>query len=121
MAEDSAALVGAQSPLSARRSVVALLGGSSGALQTLVADLRNPDTAPAIAGNLALLNGDRITSYRVGDTYTVGRLPLWIYPSWLLQDEPYGLLGVMVAGCALVAACYFLALRRRAALRTRRP
>ena len=81
--------------------------------------LRDPDQAPLIQGDLALSSGERFTAYRVGNSYTAGRLPFWLYPSWLLHDQPLGVVGVMIIGSILVALFYFFALRRRAALRTR--
>jgi cellulose synthase (UDP-forming) len=117
---ETAALVGAHNPLNSRRSVVAVLGGSPAAVDGIVTTLRDPDQAPLIQGDLALLGGGRFSSFRVGTTYTVGTLPFWLYPSWLLHDQPIGIVGVMVIGCLLVALFYFFALRRRAALRTRR-
>ena len=116
---DSGALVGVESPLSGSRSLVALLGGSPQAVQALVTTLRDPDQAPLIQGDLALMAGGRFTSYRVGGVYTAGRLPIWLYPSWLLRDQPLGIIAVMVIGSILVAVFYFFALRRRAVLRTR--
>ena len=115
----TAALVGAQSPLNSARSVVALVGGSGDAIEGLVTTLRDPDQAPLIQGDMALLSGGRFSSYRVGREYTVGSLPFWLYPSWLLRDQPLGIVAVMVIGCILVAIFYFFALRRRASLRTR--
>ncbi len=117
--DGTAVMVGAQSPLNGARSVVALLGGSAGAIETLVTSLRDPDQAPLIQGDLALLAGNRFTAYRVGGLYTSGTLPFWLYPAWLLHDRPVGTMSVMVIGCALVAMVYFVALRRRAAERTR--
>ena len=116
----SAALVGAQSPYG-HASLIALLGSSPDAVGSLAAALNDPDQAPAIAGDLALLTGDRISSYRVGSTYAVGSLPPWVYPSWLLRDQPFALLGAIVAGCLLLAGCSFAMLRRRAAQRSRHP
>jgi cellulose synthase (UDP-forming) len=116
---DTAAIVGAESTLSSGRSVVALLGGSADAVESLVISMRDPDQAPLIQGDMSLLSGGRFTSYRVGNQYTSGRLPFWLYPSWILRDQPLGIVGVMVIGSILVAVFYFFALRRRAALRTR--
>ncbi len=118
--DGAGAIVGGQSPLASGRSVVAMLGGSGAAIATMVSTLRDPDQAPLIQGDMALLNGGRFTSYRVGATYTMGTLPLWLYPSWLLRDQPVGIVAVMVIGCILVALFYFFALRRRAAVRVRR-
>ena len=116
---DTAALVGAQSPMNSGRSVVAVLGGAPAAVESIVTTLRDPDQSPMIQGDLSLLSGGRFTSYRVAAEYTTGTLPFWLYPSWLLRDSPLGIIGVMIIGCLLVAIFYFFALRRRAALRTR--
>ena len=116
---DNGALVGVQSPLNSARSVVAVLGASPGAVEAVVTALRDPDQAPLIQGDLALSSGGKFQSYRVGGDYTVGRLPVWLYPSWLLRDQPLGIVAVMVLGSILIAVFYFFALRRRAALRTR--
>ncbi len=116
---DTSTMVGVQSPLNSSRSVVALLGGGPAAVEALVTILRDPDQAPLIQGDLAVLTGGHFTSYRVGGEYTAGRLPFWLYPSWLLRDQPLGIVFVMVVGSILVAIFYFFALRRRAALRTR--
>ena len=116
---DTGALVGVESPVSSSRSVVAVMGGSPEAVEAVVTTLRDPDQAPVIQGDLSLLTGSRFTSYRVGGDYTVGRLPFWLYPAWLLREQPLGIVAVMVIGSILVAVFYFFALRRRAALRTR--
>ena len=116
---ETGTIVGAQSPLNSSRSVVALLGGAPAALEALVTTLRDADQAPLIQGDLSVMSDGRFTSYRVGGDYTVGRLPFWLYPSWLLRDQPLGIVFVMVIGSILVAVFYFFALRRRAALRTR--
>ena len=91
-----AALVGAPSPTSAGKSVVALVGGSAAALQGLVAAMSRPEQAAAISGDLALLTGDRVTSYRVGERYAVGNRPFW------REQVAWVVAGVLV-GCAMLA------------------
>ena len=118
--DESAAIVGAQSPLNAGRSVVALVGGAPSAVLALVTALHDPEQAPGIQGDLALLGGGKVSSYRIGPLYTVGSLPFWLYPAWLLQDQPIGLVALMLLGCVLLAVVCFVALRRRAALRSSR-
>jgi len=58
-----------------------------------------------------------VTSYRVGGTYTTGRLPFWLWPSWVLRDQPYGIIGLMLIGCILLGLALYWAMRRRAAVR----
>ena len=121
LVEGTAAVVGAESPWRRGCSVVAVLGGAPAALDAAVAAMRDGDQGALFQGDLALVAGGRVTSYRVGDTYAVGTLPLWLYPSWLLRDRPLGMAGVMIAGCALVAAALSWSLRRRTTRRAREP
>ena len=117
---NSGVMVSGQSPLDRSRTVLAVLGGSAKAIDDLVTTLRDSDQAPLIQGDMALFTGGRFTSYRVGPEYTIGSLPFWLYPAWLLREQPLGIVGVMVIGSALVAVFYFYTLRRRAALRANR-
>lgn len=117
--ESLAILAGGESLLASGRSVVALLAASPEALDGVVTALRDSEQAPRIQGDLAILSGGAVTAYRVGSTYTVGRLPPWVYPSWLLRDQPLGIVGVMLVGCALAALAFYGALRRKAAARHR--
>ncbi len=107
---DAGALVGAESPLSSGRSVVALLGGSPEAVDALVTTLRDPDQAPIVQGDLALLAGGRFTSYRVGSEYTAGQLPFWLSP---FRGGSLGLLGLIIVGLLLLLLFLAIALRRR--------
>ncbi len=113
----TSALVSAQSPLHRGRTVVALVGGSPAAVNDLVTLLGDVEQAPSIQGDLSLAAGGAVTSYRVGDVFTVGRLPFWIYPSWLLRNSPLAIAALLAVGCALLAVVYVKTLRRRAAAR----
>ena len=107
---DAGALVGVESPLTNGRSVVALLGGSPEAVDALVTTLRDPDQAPIVQGDLALLAGGRFTSYRVGSEYSAGQLPFWLYP---FRGGSLGLLGLIIVGLLLLLLVLAIALRRR--------
>ena len=113
---ESGALVGVQSPLNGARSVVAVLGGSPEAVNALVTTLRDPEQAPMVQGDLALLSGQRFTSYRVGSDYSVGTLPFWLYPLFLGSERPWGLVLTIVLVLVLVLVLAS-ALRRRSASR----
>lgn len=108
---------GVESPLHSGRSVVAILAASPQGLERVVNTFRDTKQAPLIQGDNAILSGDHVTSYRVGDTYTVGTLPFWIWPSWALRDQPYGSVVVMLGGCLLVGFALYWAMRRRASAR----
>jgi cellulose synthase (UDP-forming) len=117
LAASTAVLVGAESPLAKGRTLIAILAAEPQALDGVVAAFRDTAKAPLIQGDLALLSGDQVTSYRVGQTYTVGRLPFWLWPSWILRDQPYGVVGLMLVGCALLGLALYWTMRRRSSAR----
>lgn len=110
-------IVGAESPLASDRSVVAILAAKSEVLEGVVSNLRDVDQSALIQGDLAILSGERTTAYRVADIYTVGRLPLWLYPSYVLRDQPFGVVLLMLVGCLLGGSAIYWAMRRRASIR----
>lgn len=114
IAQGTTVMVGAQSPLAGGRSVVALLAGSPQALEASVAAMKDPDQSPLVQGDLALISPGQVTSYRVTTPYTVGSLPFWLYPSWLLQDSPYAIIVLTLIGCLLLGLAFYWAMRRRA-------
>jgi cellulose synthase (UDP-forming) len=114
-------LVGGESPLADHRTVVAILATAPEAVARVVASLRDPEQAPLIQGDLALLEVGRVTSYRVAPTYTVGHLPLWMWPGWKLRDQPLGAVLVMLAGVLMLGLAWHAAMRRRAAARLSQP
>jgi cellulose synthase (UDP-forming) len=83
----------------------------------LVDTLRDTTEAPNIQGDFALFAGRHITSYRVGSLYTVGSLPLWLWPEYLLRDRPLAMAGLLVGACFLLSLAAYWWLRRRAASR----
>ena len=115
--EDMSALVGSESPLGSGRSMVAILAAAPQALEEAVATFRDSALAPLIQGDMSVLSGGRVTSYRVGAPYTVGTLPFWLYPSYLLRDQPYGIVAVMLVGALLIGLAMFWTMRRRASTR----
>ncbi len=113
----AAVLIGAQSPLHAGRTVVAMLGGSPASVGVLAAVLRDPKQALLIQGDMSLAAAGVVTSYRAGDTFRLGSLPFWLYPLWLLQDSPLAVAAILTVGCGLLAVISAGMLRRRAAAR----
>jgi cellulose synthase (UDP-forming) len=97
--------------------VVAILASRPEVLEGVVSNLRDTDQSALIQGDLAILSGERTTSYRVADLYTVGRLPLWLYPSYVLRDQPFGVVLLMLLGCLLGGSAIYWAMRRRAIVR----
>ena len=49
--------------------------------------MQDTKLVPNIQGDLTVLAGGTTSGYRGGGTYTVGDLPLWLWPEWWLQDQ----------------------------------
>ncbi len=112
-------LVGFESPLRAGRSVVALSGSTAAGMESMLAALRDPEQLSRIQGDVALLSGGRIEGFRLGSTYNVGSLPVWLWPQHYLANQPWLILLILAFGIILVVAPVYWGLRRRAALRLR--
>ncbi|NKE44533.1 UDP-forming cellulose synthase catalytic subunit [Roseomonas frigidaquae] len=112
-------LMGFESPLRSGKSVVALTGTTSQGLEQMLAALRDPEQSPRVQGDLALLSAGRITGFTLGNHYTVGTLPPYIWPQYFLQTRPDLLLLLLAIACAIIAVPAYWALRRRAAIRLR--
>jgi cellulose synthase (UDP-forming) len=116
-AEDTAMLLGMASPLHAKRSLVAFLAMTPQGLTALVDSLRDSTLSPFIQGDFALLSGGRFSSYQTQPTYTVGYLPFWLWPEWLLRDRPLAMIAVLVLACFMLSYALYWSLRRAAAAR----
>ncbi|HEY0182562.1 MAG TPA: cellulose biosynthesis cyclic di-GMP-binding regulatory protein BcsB, partial [Rhodopila sp.] len=120
LGEHTAMLIGAEAPEGNQRSVVALLAGSPQGLNDMIDAMRDTRLVPNIQGDLAVLSGASVTSYRGGGTYHVGSLPVWLWPEWWLQDQPFAITITMVLAAALLAVCFYRVLTWRAGRRTAR-
>jgi cellulose synthase (UDP-forming) len=115
----SGMLIGFQSPLTSKRSVVALTGTSPQGVEAMVASLRDAELLPRIQGDLAILSNGRMTSYKIGQNYTVGAIPPWLWPQYYLGARPETLLLMLLVASLLVAVPSYWLMRRRAARRLR--
>lgn len=121
---DTVVLVGAESPFTAGRSVVAMLAAGPEPLGRAVAAFGDERLTPLIQGDLSLMTGTSIASYRIGPPYTVGTPPIWLYPHFYLRGRPFVLIAVAALGALLVGVAAAWAMRSRGARRlapTRRP
>ncbi|MCX7374324.1 MAG: UDP-forming cellulose synthase catalytic subunit [Alphaproteobacteria bacterium] len=117
--EGMGAIIGAQSRLQSDRSIVAITGATPAALTAAVAALRDPALLPRIQGDVALIQGERVESFRVQTPYHVGELPWWLWPQAWVSGQPLRALGVLLlAGIALGFPAFWM-LRRRALSRLR--
>nr|MBP6598672.1 cellulose biosynthesis cyclic di-GMP-binding regulatory protein BcsB [Giesbergeria sp.] len=112
-----AALVGFESPLTSGRSVVALTASDSAAMSLLSAGLNDSGKIGQIRGDLGLLRGDSVESFRINPVYYVGSLPWWQWLWFHLHSHPLLLALLGVASGLLVTFIVYGALRTMAARR----
>ena len=113
------AIIGVQSPLQSGRSVVAITGVTPAAMADAAAALRDPDQSGKIRGDIAIVNGGRISGFRAANPYEVGDLPLWLRAQLLVGGHPERAGLLLFATMCLIGIPFFWMLRRRAAMRLR--
>lgn len=113
--DNLAAMIGLRSPLSSSHSAVIITGSSPDKLLTVIGTFRNRDLNPSIQGDLMIANAGRVTSFRIGDEYTVGHLPPFTKLRWWLGNSPLVLILFTLIGVLLVALVAYWLLRRLAA------
>lgn len=118
-AEGLGFVAGAQSPLRAGRSVVAIAAPTPAALEAVAEALRDPARIPRVQGDLVLLTGDGLEAFRTAPSYAVGALPFWMWPSHYLGAQPWALLLLMIGASGLIGVPVLVGLRRRAVRRLR--
>ncbi|MDO9100666.1 MAG: cellulose biosynthesis cyclic di-GMP-binding regulatory protein BcsB [Candidatus Nitrotoga sp.] len=112
-----AAIIGFESPLSPSRSVVALTANTPTALTSALDALSDGGKVQYIRGDIALMRGGNVESYRVNDVYYVGELPWWRWIWFHLHHHPLFLTTIGIAIGLFVALLAFGALRSLAARR----
>jgi len=117
--EDLGFVAGAQSPLRAGRSVVALAAPTPAGLEAMAEALRDPARIARIQGDLVLLSSSGIEAFRTAPPYTVGELPPWLWPQHYLGARPGTLLLLLVGTSLFVGLPLYRVLRRRAVRRMR--
>ncbi len=119
LGEGFGAVLGAESPLQAGRSVVAITGATPAAVAQMVQALRDPALAPAIQGDTSILTGSGVQSFRTMAPYHVGEAPWWLLPQIWMGDRPErALLLLLAVGVVLGLPIYWI-LRRREITRLR--
>lgn len=111
---DLGSIVGFESPLTSERSVVAIFANQPAQLPQVAELLQDPGDAQFIQGDLALLNDDAVNYYRLGDTYTVGSLPLLTRLHLFFSKHPILLLISALIVILLLAILIYRALRSSA-------
>ncbi|GAA4493122.1 UDP-forming cellulose synthase catalytic subunit [Gluconacetobacter tumulicola] len=111
------ALIGAQSPFAANRSVVMMLGGTPQGLEDLIHTIRDTTLQKGVQGDLTVVNGQKIIASRSGKTYTIGSLPWWLWSDWFLREHPLRVILLSIAGSLVVGLSLHKGLSLRAARR----
>lgn len=97
-----AAFVGFESPVTRKRSVVLVTANVSESLHVALESLEDAGLVHAMYGSSVLMHDKRVESYRVGDRYFVGDLPVWTWLWYHLADFP-----LAVAALGLLASLLF--------------
>ena len=111
------AIMSFESPLSRKRTVVVLTAGDSRRLVDVGNVFTDPGKAQFLDGDLVLLNGDEINSYRIGPQYAVGSLPWYTALHWWFTSQPLLLVIMIIAVALLLAILLFRILRNIAVAR----
>lgn len=115
--DDLAAMIGMESPLHSGRSVVMITGSSPDKLMTVINTFRNRDLNALIQGDLMVATGGKVSSFRVGDEYTVGNLPVVTKIRWWLGNSPLVLILFTLIGVLIIALVAYALLSRLASAR----
>lgn len=106
-----------ESPVSAGRTVVALIASDGDAADSLVATLEAESKVPSIRGDLSIVRGGSVQSYQGESVYYVGSLSWWQWLSFHVSRHPLLLMLTSLATAIAVALWIYGWLQRRVARR----
>lgn len=109
-----AAVTAFESPLSSGRSVVALTATDAGAMAFLNQSLNDAGKIRNLRGDLGLMRGDSVESFRIKPVYYVGDLPWWQRLWFHLHSHPLLLALAGIATGLLLTFVIYAALRAMA-------
>ncbi len=109
-----AAVTGFESPLTAGRSVVALTATDKDAMALLSLGLNDAGKIKSLRGDLGLMRGDAIESFRIKPVYYVGDLPWWQRLWFHMHSHPLLLALVGIGTGLLLTFIVYAALRSMA-------
>lgn len=106
-----AAVVGLQSPLQEGRSIVGLTASDARSMGWIAQGLNDPGKVQLLQGDLGLLRGEAVESFRIQPVYYVGDLP-WYKRLWFhLHSHPVALALLGIAAGLLLTLLVYGALR----------
>jgi cellulose synthase operon protein B len=106
-----------ESPVSAGRTVVALIASDGDPADSLVATLEDESKVSSIRGDLAIVRGGSVQSYQGESVYYVGSLSWWQWLSFHISRHPLLLTLTSLATAIAVALWIYGWLQRLAARR----
>lgn len=106
-----AGLLGFESPQAPGRSVVSVLGTGSKDLLRILDALDRPYEVSQMHGSTVTIRPQGIESILVGDTYTVGSLPLWTRVWYFLSQHPVMLATLTILMVMVIAFLLWRTLR----------
>ncbi|GDY35145.1 cellulose biosynthesis cyclic di-GMP-binding regulatory protein BcsB [Acidovorax sp. NB1] len=109
-----AAVTGFESPLSSGRTVVALTATDKDAMSLLSLGLNDAGKIKSLRGDLGLMRGDAIESFRIKPVYYVGDLPWWQRLWFHMHSHPLLLALVGIGTGLLLTFIVYAALRSMA-------
>jgi hypothetical protein len=108
------AIVGLESPLDSGRSVVVLSGTDSQSLKLVGQSINDASKVLSMRGDLAVLRGGAVESFRTNPVYYVGDLPWWRRVWFAMHRHPALLAGLGIVSAMVLSFVAFLALRATA-------
>lgn len=111
-ADAQAALAGFESPLTAGRSVVALMAATPDMLALATDGLREPQRLASVHGHVTLFaDNGRVTHHEADPTYASGELPWLTWLRWQLSAKPILLWLVLLLSIAALSWVLYVMLR----------
>jgi hypothetical protein len=115
--DNLATMIGMESPLSSGHTAVLITGSTPEKQLTVLGTFRNRDLNPLIQGDLMVATADKVTSFRVGNEYTVGHLPTVTKIRWWFGNSPLLLILCTLIGVLIIALVAYWILSRIAGRR----
>lgn len=109
-----AAIAGLESPLDAGRSAVVLTATDASAQNLIVQTLNDPGKVQSVRGDLSLVRGTTVESFRINPVFYVGDLPWWRKLWFLMHSHPTLLALFGILSGLFLSFVAFVSLRARA-------
>ena len=106
-----AALIGFESPVTPKRSVVLVTADTTASLAIALDSLEDTGLVRAMEGSIVLMHAKKVYSYQVGHSYFVGELPLWTWLWYRAAAYPLTLAVLGLVAALILAIVTWRALR----------